>query len=146
MVPKHLGDFGLHPQEFEVPRHQSIGGRQLYRRFGGLPIRSQANAEILERREIIAGKCPDLAIYARRRRKYPDPQDYLDAVVEKQLRDPVINFQIAQGFQYCGILRGYRPEDEASCGHAALMAWLDPLHAPPGPPACEKSERPRKCA
>ncbi len=65
--------------------------------------------------------------YARRRRKYPDPQDYLDAVVEKQLRDPVINFQIAQGFEPRSVLHNYDRRDLDSGGHAVLMYWENPL-------------------
>jgi hypothetical protein len=53
---------------------------------------------------------------------------------------------MSMGFQYCGILRDFVPEDVASGGHAALFAWLNPIYAPPRPPACAQSERPRKCA
>jgi hypothetical protein len=74
------------------------------------------------------------------------PELYVMSVIWGDIGDAELRFHMAQGFQYCGILHGYRPEDEGSGGHAALMAWLDPLHAPPGPPAFEKSERPRKCA
>lgn len=74
------------------------------------------------------------------------PELYVMSVIWGDIGDAELRFHMGQGFQYCGVLRGYRPEDEASCGNAALMAWLDPLHAPPGPPAFEKSERPRKCA
>ena len=53
---------------------------------------------------------------------------------------------MAHGFQFCGVLRDYWPEDTASAGHAALFAWINPLYAPPRPPAFEESERTRKCA
>lgn len=73
---------------------------------------------------VIAGRMPG---YARRRRQYPDPQAYVDAVAEKRLRDPVINFQLAQGFQVRGILSDYLPEDRESGGSAVLMLWPNPL-------------------
>jgi hypothetical protein len=38
------------------------------------------------------------------------------------------------------------PEDGESAGHAALLAWLNPLHAPPQPPASIVSERRRRAA
>jgi len=65
--------------------------------------------------------------YARRRREYPDPQTYLDAVVERKLRDPVIAFHIAQGFQPKGVLADYLPGDVESGGNAVLMFWPNPL-------------------
>ena len=68
--------------------------------------------------------------YSRRRRKFPDPQDYLDAVREKQIRDTVIMFQLNQGYEPQGILLDYLPSDKESGGHAVLMYWANPL-APP---------------
>jgi hypothetical protein len=53
---------------------------------------------------------------------------------------------MAHGFQFCGALRDYLPGDASSAGHAALFAWLNPLYAPPGPPAFEDFARARKCA
>lgn len=65
--------------------------------------------------------------YARRRRDYLDPQAYLDAAIERKLRDPVINFQLGQGFQAKGILPDYLPGDRDSAGNAVLMFWPNPL-------------------
>jgi predicted amidohydrolase/ribosomal protein S18 acetylase RimI-like enzyme len=65
--------------------------------------------------------------YARRKKQYPDPQAYLRAVLEREIRDQVINFQIAQGFEPRGILRNYAPEDTESGGNAVLMFWPNPL-------------------
>ena len=65
--------------------------------------------------------------YARRRREYPDPEAYLEAVIERKVRDPVIAFQVSQGFQPRGILPDYLPEDAESGGNAVLMFWKNPL-------------------
>src|SRR3546814_9863874 len=65
--------------------------------------------------------------YARRRRKYPEPEAYLGAVLDKQLRDPVINFQVNQGYQVKGVLHDYLPSDRESGGHVVLMRWEHPL-------------------
>lgn len=65
--------------------------------------------------------------YSRKRRQYPEPEDYLKAVVDREIRDQVVNFQIAQGFEPRGILRNYAPEDKESGGHAVLMFWPNPL-------------------
>lgn len=74
------------------------------------------------------------------------PELYVMRVIWGDIADSAMRFQMAQGFQYCGVLRGYLPEDADSCGFAALVAWLNPLHAPPGPEGFQESERPRKCA
>jgi predicted amidohydrolase len=73
---------------------------------------------------VFGGRMPG---YGRRKRLYPDPQAYLDAVVEKKLRDPVINFQLMQGFQPRGVLPGYDSTDRDSRGNAVLMFWPNPL-------------------
>ncbi|HSN19743.1 MAG TPA: hypothetical protein VLS49_03650 [Usitatibacter sp.] len=74
------------------------------------------------------------------------PELYAERAVWGEMEEPVLRFHLAQGFQYCGILHDFLPEDEASCGHAALLAWLNPLYAPPGPSARVASQRARKCA
>lgn len=65
--------------------------------------------------------------YARRRKDYADPESYLEAVIEKRLRDPVINFQINQGYEPKTILPDYLPSDKDSGGNAVLMFWANPL-------------------
>jgi GNAT superfamily N-acetyltransferase len=74
------------------------------------------------------------------------PELYAKRVIWGDIDDPELRFQLSQGFHYCGIIREYLPEDRESCGHAALLVWLNPLFSPPGPPAFEESERPRKVA
>ncbi len=69
---------------------------------------------------VFGGRMPG---YAKRAKKYPDPQDYLDAVLEKQVSDSVINFQINQGFEPLGVLRNYLKSDRQSKGHAVHMFW-----------------------
>ncbi|MFO1261270.1 MAG: GNAT family N-acetyltransferase [Sphingomonadaceae bacterium] len=73
---------------------------------------------------VFGGRMPG---YGRRKRGYPTPEDYLEAVVEKKLRDPVIQFQLAQGFEPRGVLHGYDPTDRDSRGNAVRMFWPNPL-------------------
>jgi GNAT superfamily N-acetyltransferase len=73
------------------------------------------------------------------------PELYAQRVIWGDIADPALGFEMSQGFQYCGIIRGYLPEDAESCGNAALVVWLNPLYSPTEPPARE-TERPRKCA
>jgi GNAT superfamily N-acetyltransferase len=74
------------------------------------------------------------------------PELYAQRVIWGDVADASLRFQMAQGFQYCGIIRDYLPEDVESCGNAALMVWLNPLYSPAEPPANVAKERPRKCA
>jgi predicted amidohydrolase/ribosomal protein S18 acetylase RimI-like enzyme len=71
-----------------------------------------------------AGRMPG---YARKKRKYPNPADYLDAVVAKRERDQVINFQMNEGYEPRGILPDYIPTDKESGGNGVLMYWTNPL-------------------
>lgn len=73
---------------------------------------------------VFGGRMPG---YKRRRKQFPNPEDYLAAVLDKQVRDPVINFQLMQGFEARGVLRGYDPTDRDSGGLAVLMFWPNPL-------------------
>jgi len=65
--------------------------------------------------------------YHRHAKQYPDPNDYVRAVQESKLRDPVLSFQLRQEFEVVGVLRGYMPEDTESGGHATQMLWRNPL-------------------
>ena len=79
-------------------------------------------------------------------REAMSPELYAMRVIWGDIPDPAMRFKMGQGFQYCGILAGYLPEDAESCGYAALLAWLNPLYSPPGPPACMAPERQLKSA
>ncbi|MFL9839550.1 GNAT family N-acetyltransferase [Sphingomonas sp. ST-64] len=66
--------------------------------------------------------------------KVSGPQDYVDHVVEGEIRDPTLGFQIANGFRPIGVLPDYLPEDKPSGGHAAHMVWRNPYVDPNEPP------------
>ncbi len=72
--------------------------------------------------------------------------DYARRVVWGEIDDSGLRFALAHGFQFCGVLAGYMPEDTESQGHAALLVWLNPLHSPPRPPASIANERRRRAA
>ena len=79
------------------------------------------------RRMLIAGRMPN---YHRYQNEY-SPAEYLNAVISKELRDPVITAQTANGFEVLGVLENYLPSDHESCGHAVLMEWRNPDWVPP---------------
>lgn len=84
----------------------------------------KALAENLELKGIVfGGRLPG---WAKRKKTYPDPMDYLKAVEDKKVSDPVVNFQFRQGFKPVSIMENYLPVDKASGGFAALMMWKNP--------------------
>lgn len=61
------------------------------------------------------------------------PEEYAKRVVWGDLYDVVLRFQLGEGFNYCGILKGYLPADADSLGNAALIVWLNPCFDPDKP-------------
>lgn len=52
------------------------------------------------------------------------PEDYVAKVSAGVLCDPVLNFQLKNGFRFIKILPGYMNDSE-SCGFAALTEWIN---------------------
>ncbi len=67
------------------------------------------------------------------------PMEYIGRVLSKDLRDPVVTAQSANGFIIESVLIDYLPEDLDSCGHALLMTWRNPDYRPPGKPRHSKA-------
>jgi predicted amidohydrolase/GNAT superfamily N-acetyltransferase len=72
---------------------------------------------------VFGGRLPGLA---KRKRRVESPEDYVEQVRNKHIRDPVLSFQLRNGFEYIGILHDYLPEDTESRGHAAHLVWRNP--------------------
>ena len=53
---------------------------------------------------------------------------YAQKVVWGDILDPVLNFQLREGFDFCGTVDGYLPDDLDSLGHASLIVWLNPRY------------------
>jgi predicted amidohydrolase/ribosomal protein S18 acetylase RimI-like enzyme len=72
---------------------------------------------------VIAGRMPG---YAKRAREIGSPEAYIEGVQRKTLRDPVVGFQLRNGFEFVRVLEAYLPMDAESGGYAALMVWRNP--------------------
>jgi hypothetical protein len=81
------------------------------------------------RRIIACGRLPGYHQYARGM----SAELYAKKVVWGDLRDPVLSFQIKEGFQFCGVVTDYIPEDRESCGMASVIVWLNQSHNPKRP-------------
>ena len=74
------------------------------------------------RRIIACGRLPGYSAYADRM----DVEEYVKRVLWGDIQDPVLGFQLKEGFRCCGVTRDYLEEDVASGGHASLIVWLNP--------------------
>ncbi len=79
---------------------------------------------------VFGGRLPG---YARRRKSYPDPRDYMHAVSERKIRDPVVAFHLRSGFEPIGIMENYLASDKQSAGYASHMVWRNPYVSPENP-------------
>ncbi|MBD3384081.1 GNAT family N-acetyltransferase [candidate division KSB1 bacterium] len=80
------------------------------------------------KRIVIGGRVPNY-------HKYADSMsihDYVEAVIDKKLYDPVLTFQVANGFVLKRIIKNYLTSDEESKGNALLLEWVN-LHYQPRP-------------
>lgn len=65
---------------------------------------------------------------------------YAMKVVWGDIRDPVLSFQLHEGFNFCGTVNGYIPEDKDSLGYAALIVWLNPSYDKNKPSLTKKGD------
>ena len=73
------------------------------------------------KRIIACGRLPGYHRYADKM----SAQLYAQKVVWGDIHDPVLSFQLHEGFNFCGTISGYIPEDHESMGYAALIVWLN---------------------
>ena len=72
---------------------------------------------------VFAGRMPN---YRRNKRKVAGPDDYLEQVIAGKLHDPVLRFQLANGFEPERVMKNYLPEDKKSEANAVMMVWRNP--------------------
>lgn len=72
---------------------------------------------------IFGGRMPHLA---RKIKQVGTAEAYLEQVRSGKQKDPVINFQMRDGFEIIGLLPEYLPSDKDSLGYATHMLWKNP--------------------
>ena len=104
-------------------------GRRLYEE-------RRALAERLDLSGIVfGGRMPGYARAKRRKTNRADtPEQYLEMVLAGKIHDPVLRFQLANGFEAHGVLRAYLPEDKQSRTNAVRMVWRNPYVDTDAPP------------
>ncbi len=78
-------------------------------------------------RMMVGGRIPGYSAH----RERMTPQEYVRAVMDKKLRDPVLTAQLANGFVLKEIVPDYLPNDEDSAGHATCLEWPNLDYVPP---------------
>ncbi len=68
---------------------------------------------------IIGGRIPGYGDHA----DEMSAREYVDRVIAKDLHDPVLTAQIANGFSLQGLIPDYLPSDTESRGHATFLEW-----------------------
>ncbi len=74
------------------------------------------------KRIIACGRLPGYEDYAK---AFPVAL-YAQKVVWGDINDPVLSFQLHEGFRFCGVFDNYISQDKESKGYAALIVWLNP--------------------
>jgi predicted amidohydrolase/ribosomal protein S18 acetylase RimI-like enzyme len=87
-----------------------------------------------------AGRMPGLRRHVKRG-DVASPEQYLERVKTRALRDSVLSFQMRNGFEPVGVLRSYDPTDKDSMGHAALLVWRNPKHVAEPKPGVKLAPR-----
>lgn len=78
--------------------------------------------ENLNLRGIIAGgRIPGYGKYADQMK----PGKYIEKVRNKELTDPILTFQLSNGFHVRKIIKDYLPDDADSRGYATLLEWIN---------------------
>jgi len=77
------------------------------------------------RRMIAGGRLFDYCDYAEKM----TPQEYAEAVVRGELKDPVLSFQLKNGFSFIKILPNYM-RDARSLNYASFIEWKNTKYVP----------------
>jgi predicted amidohydrolase/ribosomal protein S18 acetylase RimI-like enzyme len=95
-------------------------GRRLYEARKDLCMRLNL------RRFVAGGRIPGYRKHANEM----TPAKYIQLVVNKELHDPVLSFQLANGFHVRHMIKNYAPDDRDSGAAATLLEWIN-IHYEP---------------
>ena len=96
-------------------------GRRLY------DYRKELCEELNLKSIVLGGRLPNY-------HKYQDEisaKDYIEKVKNKEIHDPVLNFQLSNDFHVRRVIKNYLPEDEASQSYAVLLEWSNMYYSKP---------------
>tara|TARA_R110002072_G_scaffold281526_1_gene444060 strand:+ start:7579 stop:9111 length:1533 start_codon:yes stop_codon:yes gene_type:complete len=110
-----LGDYLYGIEIFVDPnvRGKRIGDR-FYRK------RKELCRQLRLKGIVFGGRMP---LLHKKIKKVGSAEKYLELVKSKAIRDPVIGFQLRQGFEILGLLKNYLPDDKESLNNAVHLVW-----------------------
>lgn len=68
---------------------------------------------------VFGGRIPNFHKFA----DQMSPKDYIEKVKNREIHDPVLNFQLSNDFHPIRVLKGYLEGDQASMEYAVLLEW-----------------------
>jgi predicted amidohydrolase/GNAT superfamily N-acetyltransferase len=99
---------------FVHPEYRGLRlGRRLY------DARKELCENLNLRAVVFGGRIPNYNQYADEFK----PKEYIQKVRQREIHDPVLNFQLSNDFHVRKVLTNYLPGDQASMDYATLMAW-----------------------
>ncbi len=93
-------------------------GRRLY------DARKELCRKLNLRAIVAGGRIPGYDPYAAQL----SPEEYIELVKRKEIRDPILSFQLANDFHVRRVITGYLPDDQASRAYATLVEWNNIFH------------------
>ncbi|MEX0660210.1 MAG: bifunctional GNAT family N-acetyltransferase/carbon-nitrogen hydrolase family protein [Balneolaceae bacterium] len=96
-------------------------GRRLY------DYRKELCEEMNLKSILFGGRLPNYHKY----HEEMSPKQYIAKVKNKEIYDPVLNFQLSNDFHIKRLAKNYLPEDQASHEHAALLEWVNIYYQKP---------------
>lgn len=103
----------------EVMVHPDFQGLKIGRRL--YEMRKKLCTEKNLMRILIGGRVPNYHNYS----EEFGVRAYVKRVVDKKIKDPVVTFQLSQGFTVQRIIKDYLPEDVESVGYGLLLEWIN---------------------
>jgi predicted amidohydrolase/GNAT superfamily N-acetyltransferase len=111
---KNDGDVLYGIDVFVLPEFRGLRlGRRLY------DYRKELCENLNLSRIVFGGRIPNYHEYA----DQITPRQYIERVKNKEIHDPVLNFQMSNDFHPVRVLKGYLEGDEASNEFAVLLEW-----------------------
>ena len=101
----------------EVFVHPEYRGMRLARRL--YDVRKQLCEKLNLRAIVAGGRIPGYSKHAEKL----TPRQYIHKVRMKQIYDPILSFQLSNGFQVKKVLRKYLSGDDKSLEYATLLEW-----------------------
>ena len=140
LIPEHKEHTWKEATAFGMFTNHTLEGDSLYgadisthpdsRRLGIASMLYNARKDLaikLNLRRMIAGG--RLFNYCEHAEKM-SPQEYADKVVKDEIKDPVLSFQLRNGFRFIKILPDYM-RDARSLNYASFIEWINTKYVPP---------------